>query len=716
MKKSKKNFFYTIILLFLFNLSYSANVYGDLLNNNFDQKQSLNSSYNMDEFKNLLSHLKQSGFYEEAIKVCQDYIKKQSKEKEDTRYILKELALLKYYLCDYLRAEKILRFLIKFNENDLEINFTLARVLLEEGKYLDAIQYFQKTKELNSNFLGTYFYLGKLYQKILNLSKLKKLKVKNFNFTEEDLQNLIKENFNIVIKKDPYFLETRILLTNFYIGNRDFDNAYNELQKINNSYSGSSEINFLMSNIYSYISKDILKESKDKDKDKNKIVKPVCKESLDKFIPFQKFNHKRTHKIRVGLNSNQKGMPCQDNLFYFYANNDFTIESYKKNRINKFYLKKFEKYKITLQNGTLYLYDSKNNLLTTSKKKIHVYSNSNYYKNAFHIDNIDIGSGFIWHKKQNLQYRGDIEFSIYENFINVVNILDIEEYLYGVVPSEILGHWPRESHKAQSILARSYALYTKTISKPHSNQNYDICSSQHCQVYNGISAELLHMNKSVDDTYNKVLKFNNRVINGLYHSNSGGFVQGAKNVLGWGDAPYLKDAFEGYNKVPTSLNDLENFIKTYPECYSNDANLKMSMSTFRWIRIVNPKYIEEKIKLHREIDIGEIIDLIPLKRSPSGNVNKMKIVGKKGELILEKENHIRFYLGLNSMRSTMVWIEKKYNKKNKNINIEEFIIYGGGWGHGVGMSQTGAAGMANKGKTYKDILEFYFPNTKIENI
>ncbi len=714
MKINKKFFLFTFLFLFLFNLAFSigykVNQERNIKNeNDFSETSKINE---IDKVKNLIAHLKQLGLYDDAILICKNFIKKQKKETFEAREILKELGILKYYISEYSEAEKILKFLINFYENDLEINFTLAEVLLEREKYPEAIQYFQKTKTINPDFLGSYFYLGKLYLKLFNLSESKKHKLKNYNFSNETLSDLIKENFNTVIKKDPYFLETRALLANFYIGNKDFDNAYIELQKIKNSYSGSIEINFLIENIYPYVSKKVLE-----DLSKPKNVKPSNQKSSGKFLPFQKFNHKKTHTIRVGLNSNQKGLPCQDDTFYFYASQDFTIKSYKKHKINKFYLKKLEKYKITLKNGTLYLYDSKNKLLSTSQKKMYFYSNSNYHKNSFIIENIDIGSGFTWHKKQNLQYRGDLEFSIYENSINIINILDIEEYLYGVVPSEILGHWPSESHKAQSILARTYAMYTKNISKPHTNQNYDICSSQHCQVYNGINVELLHMNEAINQTYNKVLKFNNRTINGLYHSNSGGFVQGANNVLGWGNPPYLKDVFEGdidSYKIPLSLNDLENFIKTYPICYSNDKNLKMSMSSFRWIRIVNPKYIEEKIKVHKDLDIGEIIDIIPLKRSPSGNVNKIKIVGEKDELILEKENHIRFYLGLNSMRSTMIWIEKKYKKDEKSI--EEFVIYGGGWGHGVGMSQTGAAGMANKRKTYKEILEFYFPNTKLENI
>ena len=175
---------------------------------------------------------------------------------------------------------------------------------------------------------------------------------------------------------------------------------------------------------------------------------------------------------------------------------------------------------------------------------------------------------------------------------------------------------------------------------------------------------------------------------------------------------YLSAVFDGYGETsfPSTPFGLEHWIKTKPKVYGNQPDLKYPPS-FRWFRVVPVKFMQEK--LNREKNIGKIKNIIPIQRNSSGNINYIIVKGTKGELHIKKENKIRRLFGLGPLRSTLFWIETRYKSKNKPI---EFIIYGGGWGHAVGLCQTGAAGMAKQGFSYKDILLHYYKDTKLEKL
>ncbi|GAG22315.1 unnamed protein product [marine sediment metagenome] len=118
-------------------------------------------------------------------------------------------------------------------------------------------------------------------------------------------------------------------------------------------------------------------------------------------------------------------------------------------------------------------------------------------------------------------------------------------------------------------------------------------------------------------------------------------------------------------------------------------------------------------KIHRQKDIGDIRDILVVKRNPAGYVHSVKITGTGGSITIEKEHRIRRLLGIGPLRSNLFWVDTKYNEKGFP---EEFTIYGGGWGHGVGLCQSGSAGMAKRGFSYKEILEHYYQGTVIEGL
>ena len=134
------------------------------------------------------------------------------------------------------------------------------------------------------------------------------------------------------------------------------------------------------------------------------------------------------------------------------------------------------------------------------------------------------------------------------------------------------------------------------------------------------------------------------------------------------------------------------------------------MAAFRWARVVSEPELRQVIKNQKK-DIGQITALIPLQRSRAGYVTQLLVKGTKGSITLNKENVIRNNLSLGMLRSSYFIVQPNY----ENRQLKYFVFYGGGWGHGVGFCQTGAAGRADAGQDYKTILEHYFPLAQLQN-
>ena len=110
-------------------------------------------------------------------------------------------------------------------------------------------------------------------------------------------------------------------------------------------------------------------------------------------------------------------------------------------------------------------------------------------------------------------------------------------------------------------------------------------------------------------------------------------------------------------------------------------------------------------------DVGRVSKIVIIKRNPSGHIAALKLIGSRSSYLIEKELNIRKSFG--DLRSSMFKVEARYDRDQNPL---QFVFYGGGWGHGVGMCQAGACGLANRGKTYKDILEHYFKAAEIKKM
>lgn len=322
-------------------------------------------------------------------------------------------------------------------------------------------------------------------------------------------------------------------------------------------------------------------------------------------------------------------------------------------------------------------------------------------------------------------YRGDLEVRrLAASDMTIINILTIDQYLYGVVPSEIGASSHPEALKAQAVAARNYALCS--LGK-HAKYGYDVCPTTDCQVYKGYDYEAQEANKAVDDTTGKVITYEGKLVSAFFFSSSGGLTEDVKNV--WGSSyPYL-----------VSVEDKFESGKSY---------------NYNWSVVKSANSIEQTLQ-GRSSDIGDILSVQITKTADSGRVTELIIAGTKGSRTYSKESARTvfsfssqqysistdadtYFLGLNGTKvkaqlgSKNVMTEaglKPIKTQNNCIIVigangvkkaipavpQNYTFTGKGWGHAVGMSQEGARGMAKAGFTYEQILTHYYTGSIIES-
>ena len=329
-------------------------------------------------------------------------------------------------------------------------------------------------------------------------------------------------------------------------------------------------------------------------------------------------------------------------------------------------------------------------------------------------------------------YRDGVMFKrLTTSDYSVINHIEMDHYLYGVLPKEMSTSWPLEALKAQAIAARNYTLIN--LNK-HSAMGFDLCNTTDCQVYGGLGVEGAISNQAVDETSGLILTYQGEIASCYYHSNSGGETEDISNI--WtGDLPYI------YGKTdPYSIGQ------------PNDS----------WTLTLSAAQISEALKAYGK-DIGSYQSVSIGEVSEHGRILKITFVGSGGSATLLKEEMRRVFGnttlksmyfslsppeipkfsvqssgGLVDINTTGVSVmttsgivslaDNAYVQQVTGLSVlsgslkmsstsqssgSSLTLYGKGYGHGLGMSQWGAKGMADAGKTFADILTFYFTGTQI---
>ncbi|MFC1624478.1 SpoIID/LytB domain-containing protein [Candidatus Omnitrophota bacterium] len=272
------------------------------------------------------------------------------------------------------------------------------------------------------------------------------------------------------------------------------------------------------------------------------------------------------------------------------------------------------------------------------------------------------------------QFRGliDISKDKQDNLL-IINHIDLEEYLYGVLYHEVSHRWPIEVLKAQAIAARTYALYQKLVSQ---DEYFDLTSDVYSQVYGGRSSETWRTTRAVNLTRGRVLISSGKIFPSYYHATCGGHTSRASTI--WDiDAPVLQ------GKVC-------NFCKASPH--------------YEWKKELDMEYIQKRVQ-----EAGykiQVVSMEALERDPSGRILEVALNGKNSNVGL-KGNEFRLLVGPDIIKSTNFEIRFK----------GKYVIFEGkGWGHGVGMCQWGAYYMARSGWNVDEILEYYYSGAEIASV
>ena len=348
-------------------------------------------------------------------------------------------------------------------------------------------------------------------------------------------------------------------------------------------------------------------------------------------------------------------------------------------------------------------------------------------------------------------YAGLIELvPVKADKFNIVNVLDIQTYLKGVVPNEMPVTFGLEALKAQAVAARNYANRPQSAYK-----NYDICDSTACQVYYGINSQKEISDRAVDETKGIFALYEDEPILALYSSTAGGITEDWKNVYAYNQPktpakPYLVSVCDDKNqKFLTGEDEVRKFYSNKTLSYdikSPRYRWQVEWETGELEEVLNKTLLEQsraglvEPKFDGTYKLEGLKDIKVLKRGNSGKALEIEISFKNGTFKVMRELGIRRDLKKNnSMLASGNFFEDKISEKkaeeefekedkdsqkseskaifsfekilhhdHDDKKTEKFVITGGGFGHGVGMSQYGAGYMAQNGKTFDEILKHYY--------
>ncbi len=333
------------------------------------------------------------------------------------------------------------------------------------------------------------------------------------------------------------------------------------------------------------------------------------------------------------------------------------------------------------------------------------------------IRDVPYGIGWWWEGKEDRRYEGELRARVQSpGRLSLVISLPVERYLRGVVPYEI-GTAPFEALRAQSVAARSEA-FAALRNRMYANDGYDICGDVDCQVFGGITRSTAEIDRAIRATRGIILQSRGAPINAFFASNCGGHSESVENV--WpgrsGPQPYWSAHIDADTLEADSLNDegvLRRWLHSGPATYCNPLTNPglpdWSRKYWRWEVPTAADSI--KLKSTNGGQVGRLLRIDSVRRGNSGRILSAVFVGEQGRLRVSSE--LEFRQAWNPpLRSSCVVITPQGPPKRP----DRFLVKGAGWGHGVGMCQSGAVGMALAGRTAEQILHHYYPTADIVTV
>ncbi len=372
---------------------------------------------------------------------------------------------------------------------------------------------------------------------------------------------------------------------------------------------------------------------------------------------------------------------------------------------------------------------------------------------SFELKDVTIGVNFHWEQKENQTFKGALRLIVENKQVTAINVLPIEEYLTSVISSEMSADSSLNLLKAHAIISRSWLiaqiekqekitvttqLYESAFSTNEEyikwydredHKHFHVCADDHCQRYQGITrAHNPNVVKAVNETSGVVLSYNGTICDARFSKCCGGVAELFENCWEPVNHPYLTAVVDnpefpvGFEKDLTIEKNAYAWLNKSPEAFCNTKDeevLKQVLNDYdwtakdfyRWTVEYTNEQLSALILRRSGNDFGALVDLIPVERGTSGRLIRLKIVGTKKTLVVGKELEIRRWFSESHLYSSAFTVEKL---EVRNGIPGKIILHGGGWGHGAGLCQIGAAVMGHKGYSYDEILHHYFKDIELE--
>lgn len=385
---------------------------------------------------------------------------------------------------------------------------------------------------------------------------------------------------------------------------------------------------------------------------------------------------------------------------------------------------------------------------------------SKFAEPSFVLHGVTIGVNFHWERAENQKFAGSLKIIVEKDRLTAVNVIGVEDYLVSVISSEMSAASSEEFLKAHAVISRSWVMaQVASRRKVHSaehpaglnnvpqlvsyldglcclseeahdaaeveyvkwydhedHRHFDVCADDHCQRYQGLTrATGKLVRKAIDTTWGQTLKYEGMLCDARFSKCCGGLMEKFSTCWEDKDEPYLQPFPDSPGHDPGG------------ECFCASADEQVlsqvlnsydreTVDFLNWTMEYGRDELSELAARRSGVDVGRIKSVEPLERGASGRIMKLRIEGENRTLTVGKELEIRRILSESHLKSSafdVEYIAADGSKVAQDAEWASVRLHGKGWGHGVGLCQIGAAVMASKGYTYRQILEHYYPGTSI---
>jgi SpoIID/LytB domain protein len=348
------------------------------------------------------------------------------------------------------------------------------------------------------------------------------------------------------------------------------------------------------------------------------------------------------------------------------------------------------------------------------------------------VEPVIAGRGFHWAKYISVKLPYTLEIKIVDGSLVLINELPLESYLACVATSEMGAECPEASIEAQTIIARSWML--ANVEQKHIHLGFDVCNDDCCQRYQGVNNLTTQSKAGALNTRGQVLIYNNEICDTRYSKSCGGVMEKFESLWENKPLPYMQNILDSEEKLSVDLTkeqEMKKWVNSVPRTFCSPhyipenklkkylGNVDEEGKYFRWTIETSQQElidnINEKLKLNAKV----VLSLNPLKRAGSGRMLELEIGyidnnDKIRTIVIEKDYEVRRVLHKMFLYSSALIIEE-ISSGNQDYP-EGFIFKGAGWGHGAGLCQIGALGMALNGYKTDKIMYHYYPGSELKKI